>query len=221
MAVGFTLMLLDVGFDFIVSRATHSKTVLFTNYFGIVFGLMTVGVILTFASTFLVTRYYKKSQQQRTIAVQGGVPGRIAAEQPVAASSVALTLPFTLRFHANWRYFVFLLILPMVLTLAIGSVVLYFFVFSQMPHLSAKLNTIFFSVFGGFLLLFLVMMGIGFWFAARRLRQYIEISEGGIKGRFLGQENDLYWDEVKLFALWGGKSSTTAALTQLASLLDV
>lgn len=213
MAVGFTLMLLAFGLDFIVIRSTHGKTILPTNFFSIEFSVMVVAVILAFASSFLVIRHYNKSQQQRNIAVQGGTPGRIAAEQPVA-STASLTLPFTLRFRANWLFLFTLIILPMLLIFVIGFVVFYLLFAHNAIFLSGR-RVIPFSVilisFGVLLLLYLLVASIALLFAGRRLRQYIEVSEGGIKGRFLGQENDLHWDEIKLFALWGGKSKAMHA----------
>ncbi len=105
--IGFILIFVGSTFD-------HGKSSVPMSSHFIEFGIMIFGFLLSFASISLVTRYYKKAQQQRIIAVQGGVPGPIAAEQPIA-STASLTLPFTLRFHANWRYFVFLMILPMIL----------------------------------------------------------------------------------------------------------
>lgn len=169
----------------------HDKSSMSSSRFILNYGVIVLGFLFSLGSISLITRYYKKAQQQRTTAIQGGVPGRIATEQPISSDRM-LTLPFTLKFHANWRYFVFLLILPMVLVMVIGSVVVYFFGFREIPHASAKFTTIFFAVFSGFLLLFLIILCIGYWFAARRLRQYIEVSEEGVRGRFFGQENDLH-----------------------------
>ncbi len=203
-------LLADVLFIVIVSTVGHGKSSIPPSKFFFDYGFSIFSFLFMIVFLGWITRYYKKAQQQRTIAVQGGVPGPVAAEQPVAGS-VPLTLPFTLRFHANWRYFLFLLILPMILTLVIGFVVVYFITFRATSHIASKYSIIFFAFFGVFSLLFLAIMGIALWFSARRLRHYIEISEGGIKGRFMGQENDLHWDEVKLFALWGGKAKAMHA----------
>ena len=194
----------------VASMLDHSNSSVPVSSHFVNLGLALASLLLSFASISLVTRYYKKAQQQRITAVQGGVPGPIAEEQPVA-STASLTLPFTLRFHANWRYFFLLLFLPIVLILVIGFVFFYVFALNTTPALSARGATIFLAIFGGFLLLFLIAFGVAVFFAVRRLRQYIEVSETGVKGLFLGRESDLRWDEIKLFALWGGKSKVQYA----------
>lgn len=213
MAVGFGLMLMAFGFDFIVIRSTSIKTILTTGFFSIVVSVVVVAFVLIFASSFLVIRHYNKSQQQRDIAVQGGTPGRTAEEQPIA-STASLTLPITLKFRVNWLFYYTLMLLPSLIIFVIAFVVLYLFFAHHYVILSGT-HVIPFSAIlialGAVLLFSLLVASIVFFFAGRRLRQYIEVSETGIKGLFLGHESDLRWDEIKLFALWGGKSKAMHA----------
>ncbi len=201
--IGFTLI-------FISNRFGPSKDALPTSYYVIELGLILFSALLSLASIIFTRRVYRKAEQQRTTAIQGDGSGKIAEEQPIT-NTLTLTLPVTLAVRANWRFLVSFLLLPFCLGLVIAFLILYYFLLREIPLFSGMHAGLLLAIVGGATLFSLIIMSVTLLISARRLRQYIQVSEDGIQGRFLGQESSIRWDEIKLFALWGGKSKSMRA----------
>ena len=202
--IGFTLI-------FISNRFGPSKDALPTSYYVIEMGLILFSALLSLASIIFTRRVYRKAEQQRTAAIQGDISGKIAEEQPIT-NTLTLTLPVTLAVRANWRFLVSFILLTFCLGLILASLIFYYyFLFRKIPLFSGMPTSLLLVVIGGAILFSLIVMSVTLLISARRLRQYIQVSEDGIQGRFLGQESSIRWDEIKLFALWGGKSKSMRA----------
>ncbi len=211
--LGIALALTAVGLllTFIARSMEHSRSFLPLGYYNVAFSFIIISALSSFALVMLVRYSYKKAEQQRDIALKGDVPGNIALEQP-STNTIALTLPVTLAVQANWRFFVCAVLLPFFLGIMLGCLALYYFFFREtLPFASMNPNVLI-AVIGGVVLFFVFTFGVALLLAVRRTaHQYIEVSEHGIRSRFLTHESSISWDEIKLFALWGGKSKSRRA----------
>ncbi len=210
LGVCLALALIGMLLILIGSRFGQSKDLLPTNFYVIEFGFILFSALFILASFTLTRRIYRNAEQQRIAAIQGGISGRIAEEQPVT-NTLILSLPVTLAVRANWRFFVSFLLLPFCLGLVIAFIILCYFLFRENPLFSNIPTGLLFAIIGGAVLFLLIVVGIALFISIRRMRQYIQVSEDGIQGRFLGQESSLRWDEIKLSALWGGTSKSMRA----------
>ncbi len=210
LGVCLALALIGMSLTFISSRFGQSKDLLPTSFYVIEFSFILFSALFMLASFTLTRRIYRNAEQQRIAAIQGGISGKIAEEQPVS-NTLTLALPVTLAVRANWRFFVSFMLLPFCLGIVIAFLVLYYFLFRETPLFSNIPTGLLFAIIGGAVLFLLIIVGIALFISIRRMRQYIQVSEDGIQSRFLGQESSLHWDEIKLFALWGGKSKSMRA----------
>ncbi len=192
-AIGMCLILGCMFIIYIVNHSQHSRSTLPTIYYTILFAVPFVYAYF-FIVVSLTERPVKKVAQQRTIAMQGGIPGGIAAEQPNIPDR-AWTFPITLAVHANRRYFAYLLT---VLFLLLSFLSLFWTDFFTTSHTSTLLRT-----YGVILLSLAAVLCIVFLLLARNVKQCIEITEEGIQGILFGQVTRLRWDEIQFFALWG------------------
>lgn len=210
LVVCLALALIGMSLTFIGSRFGQSKDLLPTKFYVIEFGFILFSALFILASFTLTRRIYRNAEQQRIAAIQGDISDKIAEEQPTT-NTLLLTLPVTLAVRANWRFLVSFLLLPFCLGLALAFLVLYYFLFREIPFFSGLPVDTLFTIIGGVVLFLVIVIGVILLISIRRMRQYIQVSENGIQGRFLGQESSLCWDEIKLFALWGGKSKSMRA----------
>ncbi len=208
--VGLAVALVGLALAFIGSRSAPGKDFLPTSFFVMEFALLLSSALLSLASFTLTRRFYKKAEEQRIAAIEGGNSGKIAEEQPIT-NTLTLTLPVTLTVRSNWRFIVSFMLLPMCLVLAIGSLLLYYFFLRETFLFSGKHAGLLLAILGGAVVFLFIVISVALLISTRRMRQYIQVSENGIQGRFLGQESSLRWDEIRLFALWGGKSKSMRA----------
>ncbi len=210
LGICLALALIGLTLTFISSRLGPSKDSLPTNFYVIDFGLILFCALFSLPLFVLTRRFYKKAEQQRIAAIQGNISGKIAEEQPIA-NTFTLRLPVTLAVRANWRFIVSFVILPFCLGLVIAFLVLYYFLLREFPLFSNMPTGLLLAIIVGTSLFLVIVIGVTLLIFVRRMRQYIQVSEDGIQGRFLGEESSLRWDEIKLFALWGGKSKSMRA----------
>jgi hypothetical protein len=210
LGIGLALALIGLTLAFIASRLGPSKDSLPTGFYILEFCLLLSMALLSLASFTLTRRFYKKAGLQRIAAIQDNIPGKIAEQQPVS-NALILTLPVTLAVRVNWRFLLAFMLLPFCLTLVLGSLALYYFFFRDFLLLHSRDASLLFAIISVAALFVLIVIGIAILLFIRKLRQYIQVSESGIQSRFLGQESSLRWDEIQLFALWGGKSKSMHA----------
>lgn len=124
-----------------------------SNYNAVLSFLMFFLLIMFFVSI-MSMRTFKNVVQQYTTALQGGVPGRIAAEQPRIFYDTA-PLPITLMVRASQLYYIFFFV---ICCLAFFYMI---FVSTVFPSIHFKSNSPLLNVLVG--LLILTVIG-GLWF---------------------------------------------------------
>ena len=192
-AVGIGFSLGCMLIIYIINRSGHNRSTLPAIYYTVLFALPFIYAYF-FIVVALIERPVKKVAQQRVIAIQGGIPGRVAAEQPILSHSLQ-TFPITLALRANWIYFVYLFTMLFFFLSVLFLVATNFF--------TANYTSTLLYTDGAILLSLAVILGVACLLLVRNMKQHIEITEEGIHGFLLGQMTHLHWDEIQFFTLWG------------------
>ncbi|MEO6888348.1 MAG: hypothetical protein ABI456_04290 [Ktedonobacteraceae bacterium] len=209
----FLALFIFAGFLIVISRHSSveaSQSLSHGSWYLFIFLMCS----LSFVTTFLQYRYWKRIEQRR-MAAAGRDPSTFAAEQPIA-NPLALQLPFTITLRAGKVGMVVFFGIMLGFSLVFAAYTAWLtdmLLFVSADRLYAFLGMFTLSVVFSavlFLVIFLTPLG----------NQKIEVTEQGVSTFFGSQKGMVRWEEARLFAMynaWGARKNGYVVSYELSS----
>ncbi len=198
-AIGIVIVVGGFLTLYVVNHFLHPISAQTLNNFVSVLLFLALFVVLLSPASLWTSYATNNIVQQYTIALNGGVPGRIEVMQPQPIQDSGVPLPIVLGIRANLVYFVTMCLISCV------SFFMLIFVSKAFPFAHFQSDSPLLNILVS--LLILGVIGTLYFSSIRSLQQRIEITSDGIRGTMFGQETFLRWEEIQLFALCATKSS--------------
>ncbi len=172
---------------------------------------LSAGIVVAVINQMRWERYWKHIGERRMEALRDPQPF-IAGSQPMASAN-ALSLPITVRLQ--WSRFMLVVAATLVIITFGVMLAAILLVLIQRGRILDALSIV------GVLALMIAVIGLLVYFLFLRYQpQEIELTEEGLRTRYMGQERMLRWEEARVFAMYdaqGIKKSAFAGTYELSN----
>jgi hypothetical protein len=163
------------------------------------FLFITCGYIVGIVNYIFIERYWRRIGQRRIQALQIAKREDLPQSRKFVADEDALAVPTTLRLYWGRGYVIGVRVALVLFVLLATTGGIAIAIYPNM-HGSLEVVTILAVVFGGGFALIILLY---YFFTGRYQGQTIEITDEGIRTRYMRQERFMRWDEARLFASYG------------------